>query len=107
MENSRLSWRLATLAAGWAALTATAPAIAQTRDHAPVGLPGANLMTQDKEGSESWTYVNPATYFSKYRTVIVEPTTVYNGPDAQFDGIAPADRTKFAAILTDALRSEL
>jgi hypothetical protein len=32
---------------------------------------------------------------------------VYHGPDAQFDGIEPADRSKFAAIITDELRSEL
>jgi hypothetical protein len=37
----------------------------------------------------------------------VEPTTVYQGPDAQFDGIDQADRSKYAAIITDELRSEL
>jgi hypothetical protein len=34
--------------------------------------------------------VNPGTYaadraaFAKYRTIIIDPTTVYDGPDAQF-----------------------
>ncbi len=90
-----------------AALLVASPAFAQTQDHAPVDLPGASKMTQDKEGSENWTYVNPATHFGNYRTVIVEQTTVYDGPDAQFEGIDQADRVEFARIMTDALRSEI
>jgi len=90
-----------------AALLVATPAIAQTQDHAPVGLPGANLMTQDRDGGESWTYVNPETVFPKYRTVIIEPTTVYDGPDAQFEGVDRADRAAYAQIFTDELRSEI
>jgi Protein of unknown function (DUF3313) len=67
----------------------------------------ASKMTQDQPGSESWTYAQPRSVFTKYRTVIVEPATVYQGPDAQFEGIDPADRTKFANIITQELRSEL
>lgn len=89
------------------AMLAAAPALSQTKDHAPVAIPGANLATQDKAGSESWTYVNPSAVFPNYRTVIVEPTTVYTGADAQFGDIEPADRTKFAAVMTDELRSEI
>lgn len=107
MTRIRSALKLLGLGTSASLLLAATPVLAQTKDHAPVGLPGANLMTQDKENSESWTYVNPETYFSKYRTVIVEPTTVYNGPDAQFDGIDAADRVTFAAIITDELRSEL
>ena len=83
------------------------PAVAQTRDHAPVALPSASAMSQDKEGSESWTYVNPAAVFTKYRGVSVDPTVVYDGPDAQFGNIDKADRARFAEIMTDALRAEL
>lgn len=83
------------------------PAVAQTQDHPPVSLPSASAMSQDKPGSESWTYVQPASKFRKYRTVIVAPTTVYNGPDAQFEGIAPADRARYAEMITQALRSEI
>ena len=54
-------------------LLAAAPAIAQTKDHAPVGLPSATLMSQDKPGTESWTYAQPTSVFTKYRTVIVDP----------------------------------
>lgn len=108
MTRFRSAVRLAALAATAAACIAATPAIAQTEDHAPVGLKSANQMTQDKAGSESWTYAQPRNVFSKYRTVIVEPTAVYNGPDAQFDGdISAAERAQFAGIVTDALRAEL
>src|SRR5215204_1555235 len=91
-----------------ALLLNSAPALAQAEDHAPVGLKSAGQMAQDKAGSESWTYAQPRQVFAKYRTVIVDQTAVYNGPDAQFEGdISAADRAKFAAIVTNALRSEL
>ena len=91
-----------------ALIISSAPAFAQTEDHAPVGLKSATQMAQDKPGSESWTYAQPKSAFAKYRTVIVEPTAVYNGPDAQFDGsISAADRAKFAGMVTNELRSEL
>jgi hypothetical protein len=91
-----------------ALLLGSTSAFAQTEDHAPVALKSATQMAQDKPGSESWTYAQPKSAFAKYRTVIVEPTAVYAGPDAQFDGgISAADRAKFAGIITDELRSEL
>jgi Protein of unknown function (DUF3313). len=86
---------------------ASSPLVAQTRDHAPVGLQSAVRMSQDKPGTESWTYAQPVARFTRYRTLIVDPTAVYSGPDAQFDGIEPADRARFASMITDALRSEL
>ena len=89
-------------------LLATAvPLRAQTEDRAPVSLPSSAQMTQDKAGSESWTYAQPASRFLRYRTVIVDPTVVYQGPDAQFEGIDPADRVKYADIITNELRQEL
>jgi len=99
--------RLATIGAS-AALLIVTPAMAQTQDHAPVSLKSASRMSQDKAGSESWTYAQPRDVFKKYRTLIIDPTDVYRGPDAQFDGdISAADRAKFASIVTEALRSEL
>jgi hypothetical protein len=88
-------------------LLAAAPLSAQTKDHAPTGLSSASKMSQDKPGTESWTYAQPVQVFTKYRTVIVDNTTVYRGPDAQFDGIDPADREKYAGIITQELRSEI
>ena len=81
-------------------------ALAQTKDNAPVSLSSSNRMTQDKPGSESWTYAQPVSRFSKYRTLIVEPTVVYQGPDAQFD-ISVQDRNRAAEIITQELRQEL
>jgi len=98
---------LGCLALASSALLVAVPASAQTRDQAPVALPSAAKMSQDRAGSESWTYVQPVSVFAKYRTVIVEPTTVYRGPDAQFDGVDPADRNNYAAVFTQELRQEI
>jgi hypothetical protein len=89
------------------ALLAAVPAGAQTQDNAPVSLPSAARMAHDKPGTESWTYAQPRDRFTKYRTVIVDQTQVYQGPDAQFDGITPEDRAKYADMTTQELRSEL
>jgi len=89
------------------AMTLAVPAMAQTRDHAPVSLRSSSKMTQDRPGTESWTYAQPRSVFTKYRTLILEPTSVYKGPDAQFEGIEPADRSRFAAMITQELQSEL
>ena len=98
---------LCRLALASSALLIAVPAVAQTKDQAPVSLPSASKMRQDKPNTESWTYAQPASVFTKYRTVIVEPTAVYRGPDAQFDGVDPADRAKYASTITNELRQEL
>jgi hypothetical protein len=90
-----------------AAILVAAPLSAQTKDHAPTALPSSAKMSQDKPDSESWTYAQPISVFTKYRTVIVDNAGVYQGPDAQFDGIDPTDRTKYADIITQELRSEI
>lgn len=104
MTISSNSFRLALCVS---ALSLSTPLIAQTKDHAPVALKSASKMAQDAPGSESWTYAKPRNDFLKYRTVIIEPTQVYNGPDAQFDGIPYADRQRFADIVTQELRAEV
>jgi hypothetical protein len=86
---------------------AAVPVSAQTKDHAPVALKSSSKMTQDKAGAENWTYVQPREVFTKYRSVIVDPAVVYQGPDAQFDGIDSADRYKAASVITAELRQEL
>ena len=79
---------------------------AQTRDHAPTALPSASRLTHDR--GESWTYFRPGLDLSAYRSIIVEPATVYAGPDAQFeDDISPAARRRYATILSDRMRREL
>ena len=101
------SMRLSLVALASTMLLASSPAAAQTEDRAPVALPSSTRMSQDKPGSETWTYAQPQSVFTKYRTVIVDPTTVYQGPDSQFNGIESADRYKYASMITDALRQEL
>lgn len=84
---------------------AAAPAFGQTKDHAPSALGSSAHLRHDK--GESWTYLKPHLDLSRYQSVLVEPTVLYSGPDAQFNDIKLADRQKYVAILTDALRSEL
>jgi len=86
---------------------ATYPLPAQARDIPPKAIASSNKLIQDKAGSESWTYAQAASVFLKYRTVLVDPTVIYGGADADFDGIDVADRSRFAAIVTDELRSEI
>ena len=90
-----------------AALLISVPVNAQTRDHAPVALKSSDKMIQDKANSEDWTYVKPGAVFTQYRTVIIDPTSVYSGPDAQFDGVEQVDRVKYATAFTDELRGEI
>lgn len=84
-----------------------AVASAQTRDHAPTGLSSSSRMSQDKPGKESWTYVKPGLDLRRFTRIIIDPTVVYGGPDAQFEDIEPADRQRFATILTEQMRSEI
>src|SRR4051812_49186563 len=82
-------------------------ALAQTKDHAPTALPSSSRLRQDSPRSESWTYAKPGLKLGAYRKMMVVPTVVYSGPDAQFDGVDGADRQKYAQIVTEALRREL
>lgn len=108
MISRRFSYRGITAGLlGATLLIGAYPAVAQTKDRAPVALKSSSKMTQDKANSESWTYAQPRDVFGKYRTLIVDNTVVYTGADAQFDGIPAADRAKFASIVTNELRSEL
>ena len=98
---------LCRLALASSAVMIAVPAMAQTKDQAPVSLPSSARMSQDRPNSESWTYAQDRSVFTKYRTVIVEPTEVYRGPDAQFDGVNPADRAQYATTITNELRQEM
>ncbi|GAA0454258.1 hypothetical protein GCM10009095_22350 [Sphingomonas molluscorum] len=82
-------------------------ATAQTRDHAPVALGSADELQHDKPRSESWTYVKPQAGFTRYRSILIDPTAIYTGSDAQFDGVSMADRQKYAALMTGVLKADL
>lgn len=83
------------------------PAAAQTLNRPPEGLASSSKMTPDASHEESWTYAQPSERFLNYRSVIVDPTIIYRGPDAQFEGIDQADLSKFSEIFTQDLRREL
>ena len=88
-------------------LTAHAAAVAQTRDNAPTQLRSAPQLKQDRRNGESWTYARPGLRLGAYRSVLIEPTVVYSGPDAQFEGVERADRQRYAQMMTEALREEV
>jgi hypothetical protein len=81
--------------------------LAQAKDHAPTALPSGEKLKQDKPNSESWTYIKPAINLTAYKSVMVDPTIVYTGPDAEFSNISAADRQKFASLLTNTVRTEM
>jgi hypothetical protein len=99
--------RLTTARLGLAALMVACPAaaLAQTQDHAPVGLQSSARMTRDRD--ESWSYFRSGLDLAAYRNIIVEPTVVYEGPDAQFEDVERGDRRRYANIVTERLRREL
>lgn len=82
-------------------------AAAQTHDHAPVALQSSGKMEQAEPGSESWTYIKPGLSLAKYDSLLIQPTAVYAGPDAQFGAIPPPEREKYAGIVTTALQGQL
>jgi len=88
-----------------AACLASAQAAAQTQDHAPQALSSAAELEHDKK--ESWNYIKPDLHLARFTAVQIEPTVVYRGTDAQFEDVSDGDRTRFAQILTDALRTEM
>lgn len=104
---TRMGPYLLSVAASLLVLPVGASLEAQTKDRAPVALQSSTRMTQDKPKTESWTYAQPRSVFAKYRSIIIAPTAVYQGADAQFDGIDPANRHRYAAIVTQELQSEI
>lgn len=44
---------------------------------------------------------------SRYHALLIEPATVYAGSDADFGGVAPADRERIAAMLTSEFKRVL
>ncbi|HEY5711226.1 MAG TPA: DUF3313 domain-containing protein [Allosphingosinicella sp.] len=83
----------------------TTAAFSQTEDRAPVAMPSSRQMTHDR--GESWTYLRPGLNLGSYRNVMIEPTTVYSGPDSQFQGVSAANRQRYAGILTEKLRAAM
>jgi len=91
----------------FAALLLGTPAAILAQAQAPSELPGASLMTEDSGKSDSWTYRNPDVALSKYQKFLIEPTAVTSDPTATWSSTSPADRQKYAAYMTTALRNEI
>jgi hypothetical protein len=56
-------------------------------------------------GSESWTYVKPGADLGQFKSVLIGPTTYYQGEGAQYDGLGPADLQIYADMITGALNT--
>lgn len=93
----------ATLCAAFALCTPVA-AFAQT---APSDLASASELTPDDGKADSWTYRNPDVALTKYQKFIISPTAVHADPTAQWGKTTPEDRAKYAAYMTQALRTEV
>ncbi len=94
-------------------LLAAIPAVAQaetknpTKQQAPAELASAPELAQDKANKESWTYRKDGLDVSGYKSILIDPTAVYTGADAQFGKISSADQQKYAGIVTKAMTTEL
>jgi hypothetical protein len=64
-------------------------------------------LAQDAGKQDSWTYRNPAVTVANYQSFLILPTVVSADPQARWGSSSPADRQKYAAIMTQALRDEL
>jgi hypothetical protein len=78
-----------------------------TKQQAPAEMATAADMSQDKENKESWTYRKEGLDFKPYASVLIDPTAVYTGADAQFGKISASDQAKYADIFTTAMNREL
>jgi hypothetical protein len=52
--------------------------------------------TQDKSGHVPYRYTAPDSDWSRYHSVLIDPVTIYRGPDQQFGRLSDADKTQLA-----------
>lgn len=90
----------------YAVMALGAPAGIAAAQSAPQ-LSSSPMLTEDPGQSDSWTYRNPQTPLSKYQQFLIAPTVVYSDPAAQWGSTTPAQRQKYAAFMTQALRQEI
>ena len=94
-----ISWAAAALALGTSAVPASgqgAPALRSTPYLAP-----------DPGKADSWTYRNPDVPISRFQSFLILPTAVSADPSAQWGNSSPADRQRYAGLMTQALRTEI
>ena len=74
---------------------------------APGALRSSSQLTEDPGKRDSWTYRNPNAAIGQYKRFLIQPTVVYTAPTAEWGSTTAAQRQKFAARMTDALRAEI
>lgn len=62
---------------------------------------------QDKSGHLPFMYSAPNIDWSKYHSVILDPVTIYLGPDQQFGKLSGADQARLANDAQNKFASEL
>ncbi|WP_380874533.1 hypothetical protein ACFB49_48570 [Sphingomonas sp. DBB INV C78] len=72
----------------------------------PAAVPGAAKMKPDA-GKESWTYRKDGLNLKSYDKIIIDPTAIYHGKDAQFEDVNAADQAKFAQLVTQSVQEEV
>jgi hypothetical protein len=82
-------------------LTACSSYSEQKAAERPSSLQSTSYLASDQAVAGAWTYRSPQANLSKYRRVMIDPVTVYSGPEANFKDIAPADQAKYATAVSD------
>ncbi len=95
------------LAALALALSACAPT-QQTRSVDPAGFLGDySLLSPGREGQALLVFVDPAADFSRYDKLLLDPVTLWGGPDSRLDDVPREELKHLADALETALRREL
>lgn len=50
---------------------------------------------------DTFRYVNPNVDLTRYNAFLIDPVTIYNGPDANFSGISEQDKRELAAFMRE------
>jgi Protein of unknown function (DUF3313) len=73
----------------------------------PSGLSSSGQLAADTKISGAWIYRSPNANFGKYKRVMLDPTVIYGGPEANFKDISVADRQTYAATVDAEMRRVL
>lgn len=70
----------------------------------PSGLASSAALQPNAAISGSWIYQNPQANLARYRAVLLDNVTVYDGPEANFGNATPAERQHYAQLVGQELR---
>jgi hypothetical protein len=83
------------------ALTACSSYSEKKAEERPQGLQSTSMLKSDQAIAGAWTYKNQQANLAVYKRIMIDPVTVYQGPEANFKDIEPADQAKYAAAVRD------